>query len=1163
MNGVFGVNALKRILSFLISFVLLVASLSVGLNAVAETILQDNTLDRFATELTELIREYDSPFIKEDSEAESDEDSFDFVIQYNPSYKIEFASEFATGNGKTDLENVLKDYSLTPKDFESKRLIVKSYEKIDYRGAVDCVSGYKDLYILQYSTVEEAISAYQYYLACDNIEYVEPDYVASVQAEVSDSAIFDGDSSEYYYEIIDKVQSWNSEEIGFDAIKEELAQKKLSDVMVAVIDSGVDTDHELLEGRLIESTVNLSTSGEDNSCEDDYGHGTHVAGIVVDNSLSNVKVKPYKVLNNRGKGTISLISLAVDMAVADGADIINLSLTSEGESKTMTESVDAATEHDVNVVVAAGNQCADLTKKYYTPANIESAITVSATTKDCKLASYSNYNGTIDIAAPGDDIKSSYLNNTYTLMDGTSMAAPQVTAGLAIVKSVFPELSSEEVENRIEEFSIKVAENEGENLFGAGILYLKYILSVMPRTAEPVFNVLDGDFSSTFKLTLSCPEADATILYVIYDGEDIQDIGFLNGTVYKEPISISVDTKISAVAYTKGKMFSSIVTHEYHRSDKTEEDKYDIDKNGLITGYFGKEVDLIVPDKIRGTTVKGIGSSAFENNASVHSVILPKSATIIKDHAFLGCMNLEKVSGEGITTVERYAFNLSTIADFPFEQLKTVGAYAFSGCNNLKNVSLSNAETIGKSAFENSRDVLFINSEKNVSIGENAFRGTNVKSVNLSNLTVINKNVFENCSELVSVSIENTTKINSRGFSDCISLIDINMPKVQELDTYAFKNTALNRVNFETVKSVGNYAFSGCGAMKYAFLPNASSIGAYAFNKCTSLEMVYFPSLIELNNSIFSECEKLKSVWFPSVEVVNNWAFKNSHIEYVQLDNVDRIHSLPDTLLGIVLPTKFSSTTATVPQTDFVVYGYEGTYAEEYAKVNKKEFVMVPAVIYDVPESVSLEKQYIFTYALGFNCTYQWFKNDEVSNENGTIIEDATNFWYEPTRADNTACYYCVITSDDGVNSNMYVTDPIKNIAEYQEADYTVYNAVIEEASHIDRELYSEESLKVLDELLAQDISGYSLAEQDLISQHIEAIKNAVSSLKFDYALGDINDDGKVSLIDARFVLKVVSGTEELDRLQTLSADMNEDGKISLIDVRAILRMISEMTEVE
>ncbi len=1157
----FGVNALKHLFSFLLSFVLLVTSLSVGLNAIAETIPQDNTLDRFATELTELIREFDSPFVKEDSEAESDEDSFDFVIQYNPSYKIEFASEFATGNSTTDLENVLKDYSLTLEDFESKRLIVKSYEEIDYRGAVDCVSGYKDLYILQYSTVEEVISAYQYYLTCDNIEYVEPDYVASVQAEEDDSAIFDGDSSEYYYEIIDKVESWNSEEIGFDAIKDELAQKQLSDVMVAVIDSGVDTDHELLEGRLIESTVNLSSSGEDNSCEDDYGHGTHVAGIVVDNSLSNVKVKPYKVLNNRGKGTISLISLAVDMAVADGADIINLSLTSEGESKTMTESVNAATEHDINVVVAAGNQRADLSKKYYTPANIESAITVSATTKDCKLASYSNYNGTIDIAAPGDDIKSSYLNNTYTLMDGTSMAAPQVTAGLAIIKSVFPELSSEEVENRIEEFSIKVAENEGENLFGAGILYLKYILSVMPRTAEPVFNVLDGDFSSTFKLTLSCPEADATILYVIYDGEDIQDIGFLNGTVYKEPISISVDTKISAVAYTKGKMFSSIVTHEYHRSDKAEEDKYDIDKNGLITGYFGKEVDLIVPDKIRGTTVKGIGASAFENNANVHSVILPESATVIKEHAFLGCMNLEKVSGEGITTVERYAFNLSTIADFPFEQLKTVGVYAFSGCNNLKNVNLSNAETIGKSAFENSRDVLFISSEKNVSIGENAFRGTNVKSVSLPNVTVINKSVFENCSELLSASIENATKINSRGFSDCISLIEINMPKAQELDAYAFKNTALLRVNFEAVESVGNYAFSGCGAIKYAFLPNASSIGAYAFNKCTSLEMVYFPALIELNNSVFSVCEKLKSLWLPSVEIINNWAFNNSYVEYAQFDNVSKIHSLPDTLLGIVLPTKFSSTTATIPQTDFVVYGYEGTYAEEYAKTNKKEFVTVPAVIYDVPESVSLEKQYIFTYALGFNCTYQWFKNDEVSNENGTIIEGATNFWYEPTRVDNTACYYCVITSTDGVNTNVYVTAPIKNIAEYQEADYTAYNAVIEEAYNIERELYTEESLRVLDELLEQDILGYSLAEQDLISQHIEAIKNAVSSLKFDYTLGDINDDGKISLMDARFVLKVVSGTEELDRLQTLSADMNEDGKISLIDVRAILRIISEAIE--
>jgi thermitase len=175
-------------------------------------------------------------------------------------------------------------------------------------------------------------------------------------------------------------------------------------VLVAVLDSGVDTDHDLLKDRIVDSGVNLSGTGIINSCEDDYGHGTHVAGIIASNTLNNVVIRPYKILNDMGNGSLSAISAAVDMAVADGADIINMSLTAKGESERLSEAVNNAVANNVNVVVAAGNNKADLDKVYYTPACIESAITVSATDKNDKLASFSNYDGTIDIAAPGTEI---------------------------------------------------------------------------------------------------------------------------------------------------------------------------------------------------------------------------------------------------------------------------------------------------------------------------------------------------------------------------------------------------------------------------------------------------------------------------------------------------------------------------------------------------------------------------------------------------------------------------------------------------------------------------------------------------------------------------------------------------------------------------------------
>lgn len=1162
---------MKRVLSFVISFALFVTSLSAGLIAVAETVPHRTALDVFAKNLTDMIRTYD---IYGEESVTLDENTDYFPITYSEHM---YSAQAVESEGNDSSEPKTEDYeksvefeNLPENAFELNRLIVKSENNIDYRGAVDWVNGYKNLHILQYASLEDTISAYNYYLSLDTIEYVEPDLVFKTQeteiAEVSPSDDI-GVETEDYVEIFDRELPWNVKEIGFEDIKEALSKMELAEIVVAVIDSGADTDHELLKNRLIETEVNLSGSGTANSCEDDFGHGTHVAGIVVDNTPDNVKIKPYKVLNQLGKGSISTIAIAVDMAVADNVDIINLSLVGEGESQTMTDSVNTAVEKGLNVVVAAGNDRKDLSKKYYSPACIESAITVSAVTKDHQLASFSNYNGPIDIAAPGDDIVSSYLNNSYVSMDGTSMAAPQVAAGLAILRSVYIEKTNYEVEDFIKKYAIDMEES-GVNKFGAGILYLKYILDVVPRAVPPVFSVESCEFTNTFNLSISCYEKDSKILYIKieeeFDGkldDETIDVNFINGYLYDGVIPISVDTTIAAVSFTDEKMFSSVVVMEYDRKNTCEADLYDINSSGMITGYVGTEVDLIIPEKVQGKTVKGIASSTFADNSDIHSVVLPATATHIGVDSFKNCTNLESVTGGAITHVNLNAFENSAISTFPFENVKSISDKAFYGCTNLKDVALPNVEKIGASAFENATGVKTLNCEKLTTIGNYAFRGTGVATVDAPKLESLGTNAFEKCSSLISVSMPSLTTVPANAFKNCTSLNRIDMPDVVSIGNYAFQATALKTVAFKNAETVGNYAFRDAQSLKRAILPNAKALGTGGFYNCTNLNFVYLPLLEELNANTFAKCDSLKSIWLPAVKSVKKNAFNNSSIEYAQFDSAEKIESLPTTILGLVLPTSLVEITATTPDTEFKVYGYEDTYACQYAEENSKEFVTVPAIFFEIPESVSTEEKFLVAYSLGFNCTYQWYKNDVVSNENGTPIEGATSFFYEPTRDDNTACYYCVITSDDGVNYAEVVTAPITNIPEYQEADYTEYNAVVEEASLIERDLYTEESLSVLDSLLEQDISGYSLAEQDLITQHIKAIKDAISSLIFNYVLGDINADGKISLLDARLALKTVSGTEELSELQTLSADMNEDGKISLIDVRTILRIISEVIE--
>ncbi len=1154
----------------------MVTSLSTGFVAVAQTVPVNSDLTAFASSLNNMIRIYDNANNK--SNKISNPDLLSEITDYFPiAYSQQIsASSFAEAEDVNEAENNNSEYieRLPDNAFELKRLIVKSKNEIDNCGAIDCVSGYNDMYILQYGSVEDTVSAYKYYLSLDTIEYVEPDLVYKTQEseikEVTPSEDL-GVETEVFVEVKDKVDSWNTKEIGFDAIKSKLAETKLVDVVVAVLDSGIDTDHEMFEGRLIDNFVNCSTSGAENSVEDDFGHGTHVAGIIVDNSLKNVKIKPYKVLNSEGKGTLSSIVVAIDLAVEEKVNVINMSFTAEGESQAMTDSVNNAVEKGINVVVAAGNKGVDLTKKTYTPACIDSAITVSATTKDHKLSKYSNYNGPIDIAAPGDDVISAYLNNTYVSMSGTSMATPQVSAAVANVRSIYKEKNNYEIKEFIEKHAIKIKDDSGTNKFGAGLLYIKNIFESKPRTVEPIFSVESTDFVNSFNLSISCLEENAKILYVKIEKEldgsfDINknlQAELLNATAYTSAISISVDTTVAAIAVAEGKSVSPAVIMKYNRRNDSEADLYDINSSGMITGYVGSETDLIVPDTIQGKVVRGVGSSAFKGNTKIHSVVLPSTATHIGVEAFQDCTNLEFVKGEGLTHINISAFANSSISDFSFEKVKNISDKAFYGCKNLKNVDLTNAEVIGVSAFENASGIGIINNEKLTALGNYAFRNSDVVSVNLPSLKTLGTSAFEKCAKFEKVELSSVTAIPLNAFKNCTSLTNVSIPNASSIGNYAFQAVALEKVSFDNAETVGNYAFTGITSLKYAFLPKATEVGSACFMNCSNLQFLYMPALNELKANVLSKCSSLTSIYLPAVKTVNKNAFNNSSLKYVQFNAVETIESLPNTLMGLVLPSTLVEITASIPQTEFVVYGYENTLASKFAGENSKEFVDVPAMICKTSESVSIDEKYIFTYAIGFNCTYQWYKNDTVSNENGTAIEGATDFYYEPARDDNAVSYYCIIISDDGVNQSEIITEPVTNILEYQDADYSDYNLTVEEANAIDRELYTEKSLSVLDKLLSKDISGYSLAQQDLISQHIQAIRDAISSLVLDYVLGDINDDGKISLIDARIALKNISGTQELNELQTLSADMNKDGKISLIDVRTILRMISEMAETE
>ncbi len=222
-------------------------------------------------------------------------------------------------------------------------------------------------------------------------------------------------------------------------------------VLVSVIDSGV-YPHPFLSRRLKASGYDY-VDGDEDSSSDTYGHGTHVAGIIVDCTPDlPVGIKAIRVLNGSGKGSVSNTTSAIFEAAEAGSGVINLSLVSDTHSEALEDAVLYAVGRGCAVVISAGNH-GDLCSRYC-PVHLEEngLIVVGACTgtmEEPAQASYSNYGPSLDVYAFGSAIESCSLSGGFTAQTGTSQAAPHISALCAIMKLLFPSLGGSQQEIRI------------------------------------------------------------------------------------------------------------------------------------------------------------------------------------------------------------------------------------------------------------------------------------------------------------------------------------------------------------------------------------------------------------------------------------------------------------------------------------------------------------------------------------------------------------------------------------------------------------------------------------------------------------------------------------------------------------------------------------------
>jgi len=308
-----------------------------------------------------------------------------------------------------------------------------------------------------------------------NVDFAEKNHILRCQTGITPNDTYYADE-QWTLELIDAPDAW-------------AVYTGSSDIVVAVIDSGIDLDHEDLQNRIWTNPNDNSVDEQDNdnnSFEDDVhgwdfvdgdndpndaiGHGTHVAGIIgaegnneigITGICWNVRLMPIRVLDNEGNTDDATLANGLDYATQNGAYVINVSVGGPGSSSVLQGAVGRALNKSKLVIAAAGNSGLDndtSSNRVY-PASYPTAniISVLATTEDDDMAFESNYGlQSVDIGAPAGDsgygdatVFSTVPGDAYNYKHNTSIATPHVTGVAALALGMCPGLPYESIKSLI------------------------------------------------------------------------------------------------------------------------------------------------------------------------------------------------------------------------------------------------------------------------------------------------------------------------------------------------------------------------------------------------------------------------------------------------------------------------------------------------------------------------------------------------------------------------------------------------------------------------------------------------------------------------------------------------------------------------------------------
>lgn len=739
--------------------------------------------------------------------------------------------------------------------FQSARLIVKSEGTVDPHGGTELAGGFRGLHVIQYDAQADCYAAYLAYQNDPQIEYAEPDRIYQ--------------TAEAAGEIPESAYSWGRKAIGADSYIEWLKseKEKLPEVVAAVIDTGVNAEHNWLRNRVL---ADKGMSFDDYSCgswDDRLGHGTHCAGIIVQSTPENVKILPVRVMNEKGWGTSLGIYCGILYAVEQGADVISLSIGGVGDSPLEKEAVHAAREAGIPCCAAAMN---DGGNAYYgTLSGIPECVTVSALDEDKKLASYSNYGSVVDFAAPGSGIQSSIPGapDAVDVMSGTSMATPFAAAAFADLLSYDDTLSFEKMYAVLKNNAKDLGEPGFDERFGWGMIDLNGISFHVSECTPPHIQI-DGNYQSGYAESdmpldvLLLPESPEDEIYYTLDGSVPSKE---NGIRYTKRIFVDQSALVQAVSYSGGNA-SRIVSARICISGQEVRNPYVV-QDGVFVRYNGVMQTLDLRNAFAENELKAVGDEAFANSR-VQNIQLPDSVAALGSHLFDGT-EIRSLEAKGVTSVADAAFDgCCTLNTLKLGTLRKIGKNAFRDTESVFGyVTLDKSLTvIPKGAFQRSSVNVECCWEKLTEIGDYAFEQFgNQEPITLSALKTLGKGAFYD------------SKVREVTFSDALT----------ELPDYAFKGAELNRLtapgvtkigaealavftddieawdgfrlNYDKITSIGTAAFSGIRFDAPVTFSALTALSPYAFAGVSG-EKIVLPAVTSFNSAALDGCETLISV---------------------------------------------------------------------------------------------------------------------------------------------------------------------------------------------------------------------------------------------------------------------------------------------------------------